>query len=234
MSRKSSSIEERVRDLLIGFLTSSERKPLSTFINMFFDGNVPASFKKAMHIKIDTETPTNLAARADIVFFTGKTVLCIEVKVNAAEQVGQYRKYQDHFENLGYKTYVMGLINRIKKSRIKNNEPFLHNTRRILWSELLSFMQKEFGKTPAFLEFMINLQNLDPYIGSYHRAKALIPNLEQNVEQLSAKIQIKSYDRRTYPKSLRWLRWYLGRKWIELETLEIEQFFIHRDWGLGF
>ena len=167
MKRKSSSDEEKARDLLYEFLISRDRAPLKSFLGLY-------SAKRLLRngdlgrLFVETEVPTNLGSRADLVVASAIDLLFVEVKIDAVEQVGQYEKYKDFFERQGYVVSAGGLVERTRNGRSKDNIAFLNElgVRRITWTELLAAFREEFDETEEFKEFVANLRQLGPTLGS--------------------------------------------------------------------
>ena len=172
MPRKSSSTEEKARDLLLSFLESLNRRPLELLFETIFEGKTPADLKDVSKITIQKEVVCIGKSRVDLLFSNKKTVLCIEVKVDAVEQLGQYLKYGDFFISQGKSTFVAGLINQFKGTGGKNNsEPFFEFLKipRILWFELLAKFSSELSMTKEFKQFKHDLLLLNPEIGKFER-----------------------------------------------------------------
>jgi hypothetical protein len=170
--RKSSSTEEKARDILLDFLKCSDHRPLAVFLQLIFDGKTPKGFLDLSAIDVRSEYEAIGCSRVDLAFRCEKTILCLEIKVDAQEQLGQYVKYRDYFRHEGFDVHIAGLVNRFKRPGCKNdNDPFFKSLAipRFLWSELLAVFQRRLGSTPIFQEFRQSLQQLDQNIGAYAR-----------------------------------------------------------------
>ena len=188
MPRQSSALEEHARDLLVHFLESNCRRPLATLLGLVFSGKVPQPLLDLPALEIHTEYPSIGRSRVDILIKNRQCLLCLEVKVDAVEQVGQYLKYQEYFANHGYTVYVAGLVNRFKRFGSRNNnEPFLEHLQipRILWFELLGAFQSEFAHLPAFKTFRSDLRRLHSGIGAHIRAEPSASAVEQDCSVLA-------------------------------------------------
>ncbi|HEY1662937.1 MAG TPA: PD-(D/E)XK nuclease family protein [Verrucomicrobiae bacterium] len=188
MSRKSSAVEERARDLLAHFLQSIDRRPLDSLLRLIFQKNTPTEFRGIYDLEITSEVRCFGGSRADLVISSAKAILCIEVKVDAIEQVGQYIKYGDFFRSQRESVYVVGLVNRFKRANCRNdNEPFLQHLgiRRILWSELLAHFTREFGNILKFKQFVSSLKDLNSSIGTYIRPISQQRTIPQDCHALS-------------------------------------------------
>src|SRR5438309_664173 len=109
MPRKSTSIEERARDALYDFLLVLDRRPLAKFVRLYFPGGTPPELARSKDLTVEMEVSTNLESRADLVISNCKTLLFVEVKVDAVEKLGQYSKYKQYFEAKGYSVTAGGL-----------------------------------------------------------------------------------------------------------------------------
>ncbi|MDB6058798.1 MAG: hypothetical protein JWO95_2642 [Verrucomicrobiales bacterium] len=169
MSRISDSKEEKARDALCSFFDELQREPLREFISLFFPDGVPKTLSQTSHLEVLTEVETNLGSRVDILIRAGTTLMFIEVKVDAVEQVGQYEKYKHFFERQGYSVFAAGLINRNKRALSKDNDAFLESikVKRVYWSQVLNRFEKALGPTKEYKRFRNQLENLDPQIGGY-------------------------------------------------------------------
>lgn len=167
MKRKSSSDEEKARDLLCDFLISRERAPLRSFLTLYSAERLLRPGKIGL-LRVETEVPTNLGSRADLVVASATHLLFVEVKIDAVEQVGQYEKYKHFFEREGYVVSVGGLVERTRDARSKYNIAFLNElgVRRLTWSELLAAFRAEFEETNEFKQFVANLRQVRPALGS--------------------------------------------------------------------
>lgn len=171
MPRKSSSVEERARDALCEFIASMQQQPLHTFLTLYFPRRLPPAFGDTARLRVQTEVVTNLGSRADIVIARNQTLLFVEVKVEAVEQVGQYEKYKHYFESQGYTVTAGGLINRVRSARTKDNRAFLETLGvvRVFWSEALKAFATQFGETEEFQRFRSKLVTISAAIGSRTR-----------------------------------------------------------------
>jgi hypothetical protein len=170
VSRKSISVEERARDTLYDFLLALHRRPLAQFLKLYFSDGVPKPLAEVADLKVNTEVPTNLGSRVDLLITGDGALLFVEVKVDAVEQVGQYEKYKHYFESGGgYTVYAGGLVNRLRKPGKKDNAPFVAalGVRRVYWSQVLSTLETEFGNTREFALFRSRLMSISPHIGTY-------------------------------------------------------------------
>lgn len=190
MPRKSCLPEEEVRDCLVDFLQSLERRPLLCLLQLLFPQGIPPGLSSYTSMQIETEHPTIGKSRADIVVIQQKTVLVLEVKVDACEQLGQYIKYQDFFRHKGYTVHQAGLIDHFPlPGSPKDNEPFFQwlGFPRVLWSELLLAFRNKFANTREFRQFEFVLMRAAPQIGKYQRppTASLLP-LAKRMESLSS------------------------------------------------
>jgi hypothetical protein len=187
-------VETRARDALRSFLLGRERQPLDVFLSLFFDKNRPEEFHDLDALKLPAEDIAHTfqsagekrsTARSDLIVKSDGHVLVVEIKVDAEESLNQYDKYQAAYEEKGYKTKVVGLIDRIKtKARIKDHEPFLKKYKRVLWSELLDEFSRNFSKTQEFKEFVGALEQLSPTLGKRQRPPSLGDTASRSVELL--------------------------------------------------
>lgn len=171
---QSNLTETSARDALHNFLLSCNRKPLKIFLKFFLGDNYRTSFPDLENLELPTEDSahtfqtggkTSLTARTDLVIKNNQHLLAVEIKVNAEESLHQYDKYQAAYEERGYKTKVVGLINRIKtQARIKDHEPFLKKYKRVLWSELVEEFERHMKQAPEFIDFKNELKALDSNI----------------------------------------------------------------------
>lgn len=166
MSRISSSVEERARDVLVTFLLTLDRKPLGAFLDLYSPAGLQSESSHLGPLSVMTEVPTNLGSRSDLVICNDSALLFVEVKVDAVEQVGQYEKYKRYFEREGYVVTAGGLIARDRRSNRKDNAAFLEalGVRRLRWSRILRVFENAFENTPAFREFRQRLSSLSPLL----------------------------------------------------------------------
>jgi hypothetical protein len=167
MKRKSSSEEEKARDLLYEFFISRRRAPLQSFLRLYSAERLLRN-GGVERLLVQTEVPANLGSRADLVVANDSDLLFVEVKIDAVEKVGQYEKYKHFFERQGYVVIAGGLVERTRTARSKDNIAFLDalGVRRLTWSELLGALQDEFGQTEEFKQFIANLRQVRSTIGS--------------------------------------------------------------------
>jgi hypothetical protein len=167
MKRKSTSEEEKARDLLYDFLISRDRAPLKSFLTLYSAVGLLRNGELGL-LRVETEVPTNLGSRADLVVASATELLFVEVKIDAVEQVGQYEKYKHFFERQGYVVTAGGLVERTRNARSKDNIAFLNElgVRRLTWSELLAAFRGEFEETKEFKQFVANLRQVRPTLGS--------------------------------------------------------------------
>lgn len=168
MPRKSSSPEEKARDVLYGFLLLLNRAPLKRFLKLYWPDGIPTAFVKLDKLEVRTEVETNLGSRVDLMIASQAALLFVEVKIDAVEQLGQYEKYRHFFESQGYIVTAGGLINRIRKARTKDNATFLDalGVKRVSWFDVLDGFGKQFAKTEEFKRFQAALFAINPSIGA--------------------------------------------------------------------
>jgi hypothetical protein len=89
MFRQSASTEEKARDLLLNFLNCLNRRPLRLLLELIFHKKIPTEFKDVSKLQVDKEVVCIGNSRVDLLIEHKNCVLCIEVKVDAVEQLEQ-------------------------------------------------------------------------------------------------------------------------------------------------
>jgi hypothetical protein len=188
MKRKSTSDEENARDLLCHFLVTCKRAPLRVLLELY-SAHALLKHAKLDQLLVETEVPTNLRSRADLVVASATHLLFVDVKIDAVEQVGQYEKYKHSFETEGYVVTAGGLVERTRSARSKDNVAFLNElgVRRPSWSQLLDAFQQEFGETDEFKRLLRDLRKIRPTLGSgAAESAARSPMASKNSSLISA------------------------------------------------
>jgi hypothetical protein len=154
--------EDPASQALVRFLKSLRQSPVETFAKLYLGEKLPAAFRDPLRVEVIFQFKTPSGAKVDIALKSGIEVLCVEVKVGDVEHLGQYLKYEDSLSWIGAKSHLGGLINSPGSDW---NEVFMRRIPRLYWSEVLSALSREFGKTREFKRLIDDLYRISPEIG---------------------------------------------------------------------